>query len=234
MKFLSPIVISLVLLLFTTKLKAQDSLGTLRLFIYPDSVRVLLDDSLKLPAKTTLQLKKGVHTISVRGKDLKPVNKSIVIQADSLHTMHIIMKKSDEYIAYKKEMRSYLIKKNSIKYGGAFIPVGFAGLSILSYVKSKSTVADYKATYEQYLVASNLSDIENLKNDADELQEQYNKQYNAVYIYAGAAVVTSYLYYRFAGKMIKKLDKPVYRENLSSNFFFDPQQNVHFSISYKF
>ena len=234
MKFIHYVTFIFAVTLFSNYVKAQDSLGTLYLYVYNDSVKVLIDDTLKTPSISVLKLKQGTHSLSVKGKDLKPVYKTIQIKADSNQYLRIIMKKSDEYITYKRQMFFYNTKKNSLKFGGALIPIGLASLSYISYSNSKKTANEYEDIYNRYLTSSDINEITKYKQDAEDLKSKYNRQYNSIYIYAGSALITTYLYYKYIGKLINKIDKPVYRENLSSNISLDPNYRVHFTINYKF
>lgn len=234
MKFIKSIALVSIILLICKKSNAQDTLGILKLYVYPDSVQVLVDDSIKTLAKSALKLKHGTHNISVKGKDLKPYYKSFIIKADSIHTMYITMKRSDEYIKYNKQMFYYKLKKNSVKYGGAFLPFGLAGLSYLSYYYSNKTADEYRDAHNLYLASTDVNEMQTIKKDADYLISKYNRQYYGTYILAGTAIITSYLYLKYHKKIINNIKKPIYSEKLSSNFYIDRNNNYHFSINYKF
>lgn len=234
MKYIKSIALVSLFILMFNKSNAQDSLGILKLYVYPDSVQILVDDSIKTPAKSTLRLKQGAHNISVKGKDLKSYYKSFIIKADSIHTMYITMKRSDEYIKYNKQMFYYKLKKNTVKYGGAFLPIGLAGLSYLTYYGSKKTANEYRDAYNLYLSSTDVSQMQTIKNDAEYLVRKYNRQYYGAYIIAGTAIVSTYLYLKFHKRIINNIKKPVYAEKISSNFYIDRSNNYYFSLNYKF
>ncbi len=234
MKSYKNIALIFIFLLISNKIYSQDSTGILKLYVYPDSVQVVVDDSIKTPAKYALKLKQGSHNLSVKGKNLKPYNKSFFIKTDSISTLHIVMKNSDEYIKYNKQMFYYKLKKNTVKYGGAFLPFALAGLSYLAYNGSKNTAIAYQDAHNNYLSKTDINEMQTIRNDAEYLIRKYNRQYYASYALAGAAIVSTYLYFKYNKRIIKNIKKPVYVENISSNIFIDQFNNYHFSLNYKF
>lgn len=234
MKYIKSIALVFLFILMINKSFSQDSLGILKLYVYPDSVKILIDDTIKTPAKSALKLKHGLHNISVKGKDLKPYFKSFNIKSDSIQTMHITMKRSDEFIKYNKQMFYYKLKKNSVKYGGAFLPFGLAGLSYLTHYNSKKTAAKYEDTHNLYLNSTDINEMQSIKKDGDYLLRKYNRQYYGSYVIAGTAIISTYIYLKYHKRIINNIKKPIYTENISSNFFIDRNNNYHFSINYKF
>lgn len=234
MKYIKHFALVFLLFAISKESLAQDSLGALKLFVYPDSVRILVDDTINTPAKSFLKLKAGNHRINVTGKHLKSVNKSFVIKSDSITTMHLVMKKSDEYLKYNKQMFYYKLKVNTVKYGGAFLPFGLAGLSYLAYNGSKNTANAYRDAHNLYLTKTDVNEMNTIRNEANDLIKKYDRQYYGSYILAGAAVVTTYLYLKYNKRIINNIKKPVYIENISSNIFIDQFNNYHLSLNYKF
>ena len=227
-------ILFILLFYFPISVYSQQNVGYLQLYIYPDQCKISINDTLFVTSKSKTMLPQGTHKINISAPKLKSVSEVITIQKDSTLVYRKIIGYNDSYLAHKKEMRDYSLKKGAIVTSTALI----AGLTL--YLTYKYTIQASNNQDKAYQIAMNHKllyetsfnsvDIENNKNNFYKYKDEYYKYKKQKYISIPIAIIGSYLTYKSI-KFSKTIKKPKYVEPLSFNY---NMFNNQFYISYAF
>lgn len=217
--------------------KSQDTYGTIQLNIYPDTIHVLIDSTMRVKGSAKVVLPVGKHKVLIQGKKLAPFSQTINIIKDSTIYIRKIMKYNDDYKKYQSEILKYNLKKNTTTISVAGLVLG---VYYLSYTYTKSII---NKEQESKILADHFADeYNNSQSEADLLiyrdnYRKYKKDYDDARILKFSMIpvvlITSYLGYKSYG-IIKKINKPIYLEPLSFNIGYIPGRYANYSLTYKF
>ncbi len=213
---------------------AQQNVGFLQLYIYPDQCKISINDTLFVTSKSKTTLPQGTHKINISAPKLKSILEIITIQKDSTLVYRKILGYNDSYKLYKSEMTEYNLKKGAMVTSTSLL----AGLTLyLTYnftinARNKQKVAyDNVIRYKNlYRSSYNVEDISYFKIKFNENKEDYYKYRNQRTFAIPVAILGSFLTYKSLMYTLS-IKKPKYTEPLSFNY---NMFNNQFYISYEF
>jgi hypothetical protein len=213
---------------------AQENVGFLQLYVYPDQCKISINDTLFVKSKSKISLPQGTHKINISAPKLKSVSQVITIQKDSTTIYRKILGYNDTYLAYKNDLREYSLKKGAIVTSTAIL----VGLTLyLTYNFTIQSAHRQKEAYDKtmyykdlYLSSFNPTDLASNRNSFNKYKDEYYKFRREKYYVLPIAIVGGFLTYK-TYKYAKSIKKPRYIEPLSFNY---NMFNNQFYLSYEF
>ena len=230
------IILSLIILL-PFFAHSQESIGTIQFYVYPDTIHILIDSSIKIKANAKMSLPVGKHHLLVKNKKLSTLNESFYIYKDSTVYYRKIVGYNDAYKKYKSELNKYSFYRTSFVISSSVLVLGgyIASYSITKQLyeqqKESKRLAEYYAS--KYQLTPKESELEGYRDKFRSYKKDYDRYRVQKFMMAPVVILTSYLAYKSLG-FYKKIKKPTYLEPLSFNIGYLPGNYTNYSLSYKF
>lgn len=216
---------------------SQESIGTIQFYVYPDTMHILIDSSIKIKANAKVSLPVGKHSLLIKGKTLSTLNESFTIYKDSTVYYRKIVGYSDGYKKYKSEYNKYSFYRTSFAISSSAIILGGY---YFSYIKTKQLIdqqkeskrlAEYYAT--QYQNTFIKEELEGYRDKFRAHKKDYDRYRVQKFMMAPVVILSTFLAYKSFG-IYKKIKKPTYLEPLSFNLSYLPGNYTNYSLTYKF
>lgn len=216
---------------------SQESKGTIQFYVYPDTLHILIDSSIRIKSNEKISLTAGKHNLLIKGKILSTINESFNIYKDSTVYFRKIVGYNDSYKKYKSEMAKYsfystsfVIASSALVLGGYY--VSYAVTKQLSdQQKESKRLAEYYAT--QYQFTYNESELKEYQDKFRSYKKDYDRYRVQKFMMVPVALLTTFFAYKSVG-LYKKIKKPTYLEPLSFNMGYIPGNYTNYSLTYKF
>lgn len=226
-----------IIILFPFFAFSQESTGSIQFYVYPDTIHILIDSSIKIKATAKISLPVGKHNLLIKGKTLSTINESFNIYKDSTVYFRKIIGYNNAYKKYKVELNKYTFYRTSLAISSSIFVLGgyYISYSVTKQIheqeKEAKRLAEYYAT--KYQSTPKEHELEGYRDKFRSYKKDYDKYRVQKYMMVPVALLTTFIAYKSVG-FYKKIKKPIYLEPLSFNVGYLPGNYTNYSLTYKF